>query len=506
MLKKIRGLFLGLVVLAGSACVTPTHASSAQNIIITYVQAGGASGAKEELVVLYNSSQQPVNVTDWCLVNKSSIAFACFASDVTEGQLASYVLPPNGYLTIASEEYANSHSYASEFYSLIYSVTSQTSGSIVGSSDSLSFVDGEQEVMADKLWSSALPTGKGWARLKLMTNPDLYAVNNDATDWALVNIVDPPQQALIIESTLLVEEPPEEPEEPEGPGNEIPTTPLAPIITEVLANPSGSDAGNEYIELFNPNISDEIALDEFRLRLGFDDTPKWYIFPEGSVIAPQSYVAFFNSQMGFTLVNTTGRLQLFQGAVQLGEAIEYIAPKDNQAWALIGTAWQYTSPSPGSVNEISMQDEGSENEDDTPKASLSSAQKPCASNQYRNPETGRCKLIGSDASSPVPCKAGQERNPETNRCRSIASAVTAPTPCKEGQERNPETNRCRAIVKMSGADYKVHGVQSVADNQPSWYYWIAILSVVVIVVGYGVWEWREELRSVWARIQGLVRK
>ncbi len=77
MLKKWYGLFLGLVVLAGSACVTPTHASSA-SLLITQIKAGGQAGALEELVVIYNNSSTAIEVTNWCLTNRANVAFACF--------------------------------------------------------------------------------------------------------------------------------------------------------------------------------------------------------------------------------------------------------------------------------------------------------------------------------------------------------------------------------------------------------------------------------------------
>lgn len=509
MLKNISKLFLGLVVCAGSACVTPTHASSAQTVILTSIQAGGASGAKEELLVLYNSSSQSADITDMCMVNKANIAFACFASDATEGEVSTYTLAPYGYLTIASQEYVVAHIYAYDFYSLVYAVTNQSSGSIVGSADSLSFIDADQATYATKSWSTSLASGKALARIKLITEPDIYAINNDTADWVIENAATPPRSGLDVTTTPVQVEEPGEGEGGDGEGegtagNPQAPTHLPPVITELLPNPSGSDTNGEYIELYNPNITTPLLLNAFSLKVGID-APKWYIFPENTTIEPQSYRAFTNTELGFTLVNTMGRVQLVQGIMEISESIEYTSPKDDQAWALIGGTWQYTTrATPGAANEPTPEAGGVI--EDTAAEEVVAVPKPCASNQYRNPETGRCKLIGSATSAPTPCKAGQERSPETNRCRSIVSATTSPAPCKEGQERNPETNRCRNIVKMSDATYKVKGVQTVADNQPRWYYWFAIVVVVMLVAGYAVWEWREELRMAGNRLWRLVRK
>ena len=59
---------------------------------------------------------------------------------------------------------------------------------------------------------------------------------------------------------------------------------------------------------------------------------------------------------------------------------------------------------------------------------------------------------------------------------------------------------------MTDAGSAVRGVQMVADNQPRWYYWLAIIGVVVLVLAYAIWEWREELKAMGARLKSLVRK
>ena len=504
MLKKMLGLVLGLVVLAGSACVTPTHASSASSVIITYVQAGGVTGAKEELIVLYNNSSDAINVTDWCLSNKSAVAFACFDSSAVEGEVLSYTLPPRGYLSIASEAYVQAHSYGREYYSYIYSAASQSSGTIVGSADSISVIAANQDLIANKVWTSPIATGKALLRIRLSTAPDIYQATDEVVDWQVAGVIEPPISSLMTVHTAIDEvsgEGPLDPDDPEGSGSELSTTPLL-LLSEIFPNPSGSDVGKEYIEIYNPSLTKVVSLADFSLQIGFDNRLKEYSFPPQSSIAPLSYAIFFNGDIPFGLVNTTGAVQLFYKDAAVGDLVKYVLPKNDEAWAAIDGIWQYTTiPTPGLANLP------------TPPtvlvpavAKAPVAPKPCATNQYRNPETGRCKLMSTASSSVTACKAGQERNPETNRCRLVASAAKAPAPCKEGQERSLETNRCRAIVRMSNADYKVQAVQRDADNQPRWYYWAAMAGVVVLVFGYAIWEWREELRTLWMRLRNLVRK
>ncbi len=502
MLKKIRLLFLGLIVLAGSACVTPTHASSAPNVIITYVQATGTAGPKDELVVLYNMSAQPVDITDWCLMNNNENVFACFDSEhpYSTQTTTRYTLPAYAYATVASQEYTNGRVYKKSFYSLIYEVTNNTSGSIASSAGAITLVNEYGESISSASWPSALTPTKTRQRVKLFSSPDMYAVNNTTADWMYGTIIEPMQSALLIEAILREEGDHDGEDEPgdgsPGGGSLLPPQ-LTPYITELLPNPAGQDAGNEFIELYNPHL-ETILLNGFHLRLGFD-TPRWFAFPEGAIILPNEYYVLYNNDVKFSLTNTSGKVQLFFEDIPIGPAIEYMTAKDNRSWALIGEEWQYTTVlTPGAVNQASPQAVSK-------SAAKTSTLKPCAANQYRSPETNRCRRIQTPA-TPTPCKPGQARNPATNRCRSIAAATKTLTPCKEGQERNPETNRCRTVAKMTKADFGVQGVQAGADNQPKWYYWLTIGLIVVLVLGYAVWEWREDIARQWLRLKHVFKK
>lgn len=522
MLKKICILFLGLVVFTGSACVTPTHASSAQNIIITRVQAGGSSGAKEELVILYNPSAQPIDITNWCLKNKNNVAFACFLSSGEAPLL--YSVPSYGYITIASKEYVASHSYSEAFYTLVYTVTNQSSGSIVAGSDSIQLIDTAHATIDAFSWSDASTSLPAWARLLLFSNPDTYSITGASSDWKReINIASPPTGISALEGTPLPEEDEEDEDEEPTPGgqesqgeqenqnNDAPTSNAGlnvppgsdeksfiwPYITELLPNPSGADAGHEFIELYNPNPY-TLRLGKFAFQIGATK-PKEYVLSDEIEMPANGYVALYNTGLiNFTLSNTAGKVQFVYNGVAVGDAIEYENAKDDKAWALIDDVWVYTAIlTPGQPNpslEEMQQAAATVSVSTTTSTAKVSTPKSCASNQYRNPETGRCKLISAAVSTPTPCKEGQERNPETNRCRTIKAAAM-PTPCKEGYERNPETGRCRKVKSMTTAGYGAAKVQGASDNRVQWYYWLGIAGVVGAILAYGVWEWRVEIKS-----------
>lgn len=483
MLKKISGLFLGLVVLAGSACVTPTHASSAfdvSQVLLTRIQPAGPGGAKEESIVIHNNSDQDIDITNWCLTNKSDVEFICFTVPVDEH--FRYMLLSHASVAAVSQEYAASHFNLSEDDTFVYPVTNQSSGSLVGSADTISLRDATGAVVDSKSWSTSIANTQMHSRIQMVYSPPTYANTDSPADWSIEMANELPDSGLV-RYVLPPSGPTENPDEP--PMVDAPADP--PIsVTELLPNPSGSDAGEEFIELYNH--SDEVvSLEKYSLQFGATN-PKIYTFPFGSTVASHSYIAFSDTQTGMTLTNTAGVIQLLYNGEPIGESVQYSNAKDDQSWALIDDVWQYTKePTPGLPNQLPIMVEPTSQEE-------VSSPKPCASNQYRNEETGRCRLLTSTVTAPAPCKEGQERNPETNRCRSVTATTSTLVACKEGQERNVETNRCRAITKMSTADYGVKAIGS-EDTPIQWYVWLGGIGIIAAVAGYVVWEWRVELGS-----------
>lgn len=125
---------------------------------------------------------------------------------------------------------------------------------------------------------------------------------------------------------------------------------------------------------------------------------------------------------------------------------------------------------------------------------------PCKDGQYRSEETNRCRTIAvATATDLKPCADDQVRNPETNRCRKISTAATTLQPCATGQERNPETNRCRKIQQSAPAvaGYAVEPIKQADGSTSKWW---ALGGVLALVAGYGIWEWRHELRKTLARV------
>ena len=69
--------------------------------------------------------------------------------------------------------------------------------------------------------------------------------------------------------------------------------------------------------------------------------------------------------------------------------------------------------------------------------------KPCRPDQFRNPETGRCKKIGTQK-NPQP-RTTKNPPPMTTKNPPPMTTETKKKPCRPDQIRNPKTGRCKKI-------------------------------------------------------------
>lgn len=129
---------------------------------------------------------------------------------------------------------------------------------------------------------------------------------------------------------------------------------IAPQITELLPNPAGTgtDATDEYIELYNPN-SVTFDLGGYLLETGLTTTHT-YTFPAGTLLQPQSFATFFASETGLAMSNTSGQAVLKdEDGVVIAATDPYGTAADGKAWALADGVWYWTiMPTPEAANII----------------------------------------------------------------------------------------------------------------------------------------------------------
>jgi hypothetical protein len=294
------------------------------------------------------------------------------------------------------------------------------------------------------------------------------------------------------------------------------------VINELLPNAIGSDNGNEFIEFYNPNNS-SVSLTLYRLEIGINGS-RSFAFPAGSTIEPHTYIVFSNDDIAFTLLNSTSQVRLVSiDGQSIDESPLYSNPVDGMAWALIDGIWSYTNqPTPNADNRSFVFSTAAIVE-------VVTDVKPCAPNQYRSPDTNRCRLLIMAGAAVAACKDGQYRSEITNRCRNIAADVTLGLSCNDNQYRNLETGRCKLIATASldlapcatnqernadtnrcrnvslGIPKAAFAVEPITDTPGSGIEWWAVGGVMVIAIGYAVWEWRQEFAQGFRRFTTFFR-
>lgn len=311
----------------------------------------------------------------------------------------------------------------------------------------------------------------------------------------------------------------------------VPPPPPAVQTLEILVNPRGCTPPDESVDCYDyiklKNTSDQpIDLTDYRLRSGYSNASSSSSNTEyiSLLLQPGEVRTITHDASGervtFSANDGTVWFEDAEGVLAYPTTVPAyvgsdLTSKKGWSWAYDPAlvSWRWGIPSPESeANTFAVETPGK-------GAGQDDGLQPCAPDQYRNPETNRCKKIES-ASSLAPCKEGQYRSEETNRCRSIASAAASVlkpcaddqfrnpltnrcktiasteelADCGEGRERNPVTNRCRNTVR-SDVPAAAFAVEPVADTSMAFAGWWALGGVLTLALAYAGWEWRYEIRD-----------
>jgi hypothetical protein len=79
-----------------------------------------------------------------------------------------------------------------------------------------------------------------------------------------------------------------------------------------------------------------------------------YVFPAGTMLSVGGFTAFYASDTGLSLSNTTGQSDLLDPfGNTLSQTDVYGTAKDGQSWALANGKWYWTTePTPSAANVI----------------------------------------------------------------------------------------------------------------------------------------------------------
>ncbi|MFH1656739.1 MAG: lamin tail domain-containing protein [Candidatus Nealsonbacteria bacterium] len=122
-----------------------------------------------------------------------------------------------------------------------------------------------------------------------------------------------------------------------------PTPPLIPtiktiypiniVLNELLPSPEGSDAENEWIEIFNQNDF-EIDISNWKIQ-DVEGKTTTYIFPEKTIIPSKEYLVVYRPETKITLNNDKDGLNLIQPNNEIIDSIKYEKAKNNQSYVRI---------------------------------------------------------------------------------------------------------------------------------------------------------------------------
>ncbi len=233
----------------------------------------------------------------------------------------------------------------------------------------------------------------------------------------------------------------------------------------------------QFVEFYNSSA-------EQILMTGCQIKYKNKFYPLEGVIKPEEYFARYLTDFSVTKnPNNSNVLELVDVSGTIVDKLEYFnGQRKGTSYVFIGygadgnTIWRTTyAPTPGEPNNYQEF-------------------KTCEAGKVINEATGNCVKI-TTVEEKV-CAEGQYLNPLTGRCKKIET--TTSKTCKEGYILNEETGRCKKITENTGADYSL--VKEVYEEKTSFVALYAVFGVVVVGLGYVIYEFRCEIAKLFRKV------
>ena len=347
-----------------------SYAAPAPHLVISEVQVSGATGfSTDEFIELYNPTDTPVDVATWSLVKRT----AAGAPYPLVTSFESAVVPAHGYFLIAHPTGYTGAVVPDARYDTTNSLAADNSVELVVSDGIVDLVGWGSATHVESAPAPTPGSAKSIERKARATatsesmaegGEDMFRGNGEDAnqndhDW--VSRSTPEPQATSSELEFITAAPPQPVAANPAPSSSSPvpelstppTVVVAPsphhvVLTEVLPDPTGPDSEAEFVELQNTGDA-VVDLSGWKLN---DSSKAGYTFRSGS-IPPGAWLTVRRGESGIALNNTGGEtvtLTAPDGVITSTVAWKGAAP-ENQSYALIQGAWQWTRQlTPGKEN------------------------------------------------------------------------------------------------------------------------------------------------------------
>lgn len=375
-----------------------THAQiSVPEVVIAEVQTGSNTSASQEFIELVNTTEQPVDVSEWRV--------EYFAANPKNFDTPTRTMPLHGSLPAKAHYLLASSGY------LVGMANDSFSAGLAATGGHIRLVsidpDRPTESIAHDLigWGTAIRP-EGAAALVLKAGESLQRKIDDSGRWVDTNnnaadftVGAPSPEGFIPEPEAPDPEPapttdqpgdmptdttdsetPQDPTQAQPDPVQAALPPIPLLITELFPNPASpqTDAADEFIELYNPNDT-VVELTGYKLQTGTTYNHSFEF--NDQTIEAHSYKAFYVPETGVVLANSAGKARLIDpsGAV-MSETLDYSDAPEGQSWDWDGATWQWsTTVTPGAENQVTSKPIEDKKTSTTTKKASSSSSKPKSS-------------------------------------------------------------------------------------------------------------------------------
>lgn len=304
---------------------------------------GTTASTNDEWIELYNNTSNAVNIDGWILK----------AGDGAPEIKLAGIIPANGFFLLERTDDTTVPDITAD---LIYK------GALGNNGEDLRLIDSSGNLIDEADFSSGWPAGDNTTKqtMERMALAWQTSQNPGGTPKAINSSgaqVSPNNTSVPTPSPIST---------PQITPKIETTYPSGITFNEILPSPEGSDATEEWIELYNQNEF-EVDLSGWKIEDTIGKSTA-YVFPAGIKISPNSFLVLKRPETKITLNNDGDGLSLSSPDGEKKDSVSYEKAPQNQSYNLTSKGWAWSDAlTPGSANIVSVKEKKAEQA--TPKPS-----------------------------------------------------------------------------------------------------------------------------------------